>query len=199
MVVGSFRPFPAARPAGAARAGYLPLPAAGLVRGDARRATNPVGREIFGIAEPGFNRRVKKLATRAGDAQAAVTVLGRLPRTSNSETARLSLTDLRRSRMWGLNFDHAHFGMSSLAGARLNDCSLMYADLGDCDLRGVDLTGADLTGAMLWGADLTGANLHHATLDDAKFDVRTTWPEGFDPKARGCVLVTEPRNHYRRR
>jgi pentapeptide repeat protein len=139
------------------------------------------------------------LATRASDAQAALTVLGRLPRTSNSEIARLSLVDLRRSRMWGLNFDHAHFGVSSLAGARLGDCSLVGADLGHCDLRGADLSDANLTGAMLWGADLTGANLTNATFVDVKFDANTKWPEGFDPKARGCVLVTEPRSHYRRR
>jgi hypothetical protein len=139
------------------------------------------------------------LASRAGDVQAAVTVLGRLPRTASSEIARLSLTDLRRSRMWGLNFDHAHFGISSLVRARLGDCSLVGADLGECDLRDADLSGADLTGAVLWGADLTGANVTNALLGGVKFDANTTWPEGFDPKAHGCVLVTEPRSHYRRR
>ncbi|PRX12646.1 pentapeptide repeat-containing protein [Actinoplanes italicus] len=139
------------------------------------------------------------LAMRASDVQSAVTVLGRLHRASSSELPRLTFVDLRRARMWGLCFDHALFGVSSLAGARLGDCSLVGADLGDCDLREADLSGADLAGAMLWGADLAGANLNGAVLNGAKFDARTKWPEAFDPTARGCISVSDPKSHYRRR
>jgi hypothetical protein len=142
---------------------------------------------------------IATLATRTNDVQSAVTVLGRVPRTAETEPPRLTLVDLRRARMWGLNFDGALFGISSLWGARLAGCSLVEADLGDCDLRDADLSGADLTGAMLWGADLTGADLTGAVLRETKFDARTRWPAGFDPQQHDTVLVMDPSRHHRRR
>lgn len=142
---------------------------------------------------------ISTLATRANDVQAAVTVLGRVPRTAKNELPRLTLVDLRRARMWGLNFDGALFGISTLHGARLAGCSLVEADFGHCDLRDADLSGANLTGAMLWGADLTGADLTDAVLREAKCDARTRWPEGFDPTRHDTISVLDPGRHYRRR
>ena len=57
------------------------------------------------------------------------------------------------------------------------------------DLAGVDLSGADLNYDDLSGADLSGANLREANLGEAEYNKNTKFPEGFDPKAAGMVLV----------
>ena len=46
-------------------------------------------------------------------------------------------------------------------------------------------------GASLSGADVTGADLFKADLREAKYNANTKWPEGFDPKAAGAVLVKD--------
>ena len=71
------------------------------------------------------------------------------------------------------------------------------------DLRGADLRQADLSrdvvgvsqdweGANLCGADLGDANLAGANLACVRYDARTRWPRGFDPRQRGAVLQTTP-------
>ena len=132
------------------------------------------------------------LSTRAPDVQAALSVLAGIPRSADGDVPRLSFTDLRRARMWGLNFDRASFSAASLQGARLGGASLVNADLGHCDLREADLADADLTGALLWCADLSGAILTGATLKQAKFDASTKWPAGFEPSRHDTVLVRQP-------
>ena len=47
------------------------------------------------------------LASRASDVQAAITVLGRLPREGLSEQIRVPRADFRNARLWGLNFSSA--------------------------------------------------------------------------------------------
>ena len=37
--------------------------------------------------------------------------------------------------------------------------------------------------------DLTEAGLRGTMLDLASYDKETTWPDGFDPKAAGAILV----------
>jgi hypothetical protein len=61
-----------------------------------------------------------------------------------------------------------------LRGMDLQDAFLADVDLSDTDLRGVDLSGANLSGAHLLGA---------------RYDAQTRWPEGFDPRASGAILV----------
>jgi hypothetical protein len=67
----------------------------------------------------------------------------------------------------------------NLRGADLAGAFLQDVDLSDADLRNADLRGADLRGAHLRGADLTGA----------RYDENTCWPEGFEPRQHGAVLV----------
>lgn len=77
-------------------------------------------------------------------------------------------------------------------------------DLSQMDLSGYDLTrvilartnlsttrlnGADLSSANLRAADLSNADLTNAILNDARYDSRTIWPEGFDPVAAGARNV----------
>ena len=55
---------------------------------------------------------------------------------------------------------------------------------------------ACLKGVNLEGADLCGANLEYADLEDAciqssKYDSCTIWPENFDPKKAGAILVDQ--------
>jgi Pentapeptide repeats (8 copies) len=85
--------------------------------------------------------------------------------------------------------------------ARLHFAFLEYADLRDANLRGADLTGAFLGGAQLQGADLRGANLKGVSLvpmwqeghwvipPRTRYDDRTRWPDSFDPRAHGAILM----------
>ena len=71
-----------------------------------------------------------------------------------------------------------------------------FGNLQVADLAGGDFIrpeepnpAANLWGAKLQGADLSGANLSGANLTRAKADAKTTWPEGFDPKAAGVTFT----------
>ena len=59
------------------------------------------------------------------------------------------------------------------------------------DLSGANLVGADLSETNLCGADLRDANLIRVDLTGARYDSRTVWPEGFDPRAAGAIKVAE--------
>lgn len=134
---------------------------------------------------------VPTLGIRAPDVQAAVTVLGRMVR-SDQPWLRLATTDLRKSRMYGLNMQYALLGGSSLRMARLYDTNLMGADLGGTDLRDSYLMRADLSESILRGADLRGAQLDGAKLTGAKADSHTRWPSDFDTSAAGVVFEARP-------
>ncbi len=54
---------------------------------------------------------------------------------------------------------------------------------------GESLEGADLSGANLILVHLNGANLSGANLQGATYTAFSKWPEGFDPKTAGAVLV----------
>jgi uncharacterized protein YjbI with pentapeptide repeats len=90
-------------------------------------------------------------AARPGtDIQAALAVLGRLPR--RPEIAR------------------ADFSEAQLSGARLDRANLSGAELYRANLSGARLDGANLFGARLRGANLSAAKLHGANLSAAKLD-----------------------------
>lgn len=46
-----------------------------------------------------------------------------------------------------------------------------------------------MSDASLVGADLTGAKLAGTKLVGARYDSRTRWPQGFDPRKHGALLV----------
>jgi uncharacterized protein YjbI with pentapeptide repeats len=52
----------------------------------------------------------------------------------------------------------------------------------------VNFAGADLSETYLGEADLTGATLAEADLTGVHADSTTTWPQGFNPHARGVEL-----------
>jgi hypothetical protein len=102
-------------------------------------------------------RRVTQMPT---DAQAALTVLGRLPERK----------DVTRGDLGKANLPGATLSRANLAGATLSRANLAGAYLYRADLAGAHLYRADLTGAHLDGADLTDAHLDGADLTDAHLD-----------------------------
>jgi uncharacterized protein YjbI with pentapeptide repeats len=104
------------------------------------------------------------------------------------------LTTLR-----GRGFRNATMYWAMMAGADLSGCNFEGADLRGANLRDALLVGANLSRANLGqdnlggGTSLQGANLTNAVLDGARvsgarFDARTVFPDGFDPRAAGMVM-----------
>ena len=127
--------------------------------------------------------------------------------------ANLSCANLHSSNLQGANLRGAKLLGAGLAGTDLQNADLTGADLTGARLlrpdRGApaewlgemtperrremgfvcpNLTGADLTGANLVGADLLDADLTGAKLAGIRADVRTRWPEGFDPQQHGIEI-----------
>jgi hypothetical protein len=99
----------------------------------------------------------------------------------------------------GADLEGANFTRTNLAGANLSWAKMGGAHLEGANLHGARMVGADLRGTSLAGAELTGADLTKATLDKngfepaeltgARYDARTRWPKGFDPRQHGALLV----------
>ena len=73
--------------------------------------------------------------------------------------------------------------------ADLSGADLTMAILAGADFEGANLFNAHMPFATLSGANLHGANCRGANLSMARYNARTMWPEGFDPKAAGAVLA----------
>jgi pentapeptide repeat protein len=158
---------------------------------------------------------LSELQARAPDIQAVMTVLGRRDvstgdptidlhgvdlRRANLESALLDRAELRGVHLDGANLDGAHLERTqlyegSLVSAQLRSAHLEAAGLWYVHLNGANLVGAHLEGAGLFTADLEGASLGGAHMERAQFvgtylkgafaDRHTTWPTGFDWRARG--------------
>lgn len=104
----------------------------------------------------------------------------------------------------------------NLRGANFSGSNLERASLQGCDLRAVSFKGSNLTDTVFFAADLRGANFQDATIKNTNFqqarlenadlsgakieDIQrmgatynktTKWPEAFDPKSFGAVLIEE--------
>ena len=79
---------------------------------------------------------------------------------------------------------------TDLSKVNLRCADLSNANLVGADLRQANLVGADLSTASLLGANLLGAFLTGADLKGAKYNKETIFSEGFNPKERGMVLMT---------
>jgi hypothetical protein len=109
------------------------------------------------------------------------------------------------SLSWHTNATRANLTRADLRDAWMPIACLKGASLRDADLRNAHLSdpndlswagkGADLRDADLTGADLRGASLHGAILSGARYDARTRWPPGFDPKRRGAKLIKPSTAH----
>ncbi|MGA2504957.1 MAG: pentapeptide repeat-containing protein [Anaerolineales bacterium] len=92
--------------------------------------------------------------------------------------------DLSWANLRGANLTSANLSMANLLGTSLNGANLSKANL----------TGACLNGADLREADLKGATLHWAALEEAKlfgakYNQKTRWPDGFNPRAAEAIFV----------
>jgi hypothetical protein len=113
------------------------------------------------------------------DVRAALAVLGRLP----------SLPDGPQPDLTNARLADAHLRGMTLKSFRLRGTVLPQANLALADLQRADLREADLQEANLQGARLQGAFLSGVQLQGAECDAGTVWPDGFDWKAAGVLLL----------
>lgn len=131
------------------------------------------------------------------------------------EEANLSNADLSYARLVHCNLN---MHKANLQRANLSHSSFSYVNLTEADLRGANLNNAEITGVDFTGADLRGVSLgFHArgriTMDKANvcgtdvskiknirgvytwegtlYDSETSWPEDFNPKDEGAILLTD--------
>lgn len=133
------------------------------------------------------------LQTRLPAVQAAMSVLGRMPRRADgrldlanvdlrgADLTRADLTDANLERatlidanlllanlagayLPSANLTRANLLIANLTNARLREANLTDANLTSVNLADAELTDADLTGVNLWSATLTGAHLSAANL-----------------------------------
>lgn len=135
----------------------------------------------------------------------------------NLDKADLAKADLRRADLAGARLNEATLTGAFMRGAYLKAAVLRGANLQQAYLSAANLVRADLTSAILTDADLRGANLseailvdgilsnaqlqganlyrarlERAVLKDARYDAKTRWPAGFNPRLRGAVSVSPP-------
>jgi Pentapeptide repeats (8 copies) len=96
----------------------------------------------------------------------------------------LTGADLTDANLQGASLDAATLNSAHLRRANLRRANLHAADLMNTDLRGADLSAANLRAADFWNADLRDAKVA-----GAQYDAQTRWPEGFDPRNHGAILV----------
>jgi len=99
---------------------------------------------------------------------------------------------------WQSNFNNSDFSHATLIGLDIqggsyNKATFEYANLTNAHFTAVNFTEAsfahaDLSNAKLREVDFSSANLEEAKLTGLCFDVKSKWPEGFDPLAAGAKL-----------
>ena len=75
---------------------------------------------------------------------------------------------------------------ANLSGATLNEVNLSHANLSRADLRGTSFYNANLC-----DANLRGANLADTSFTNAKYNMSTLWPDGFNPRTAEAVPQTD--------
>lgn len=88
--------------------------------------------------------------------------------------------DFRNASLRRANLEDAVFYEASLEGATLAGANLKGANFTDANLCGTNLADDVRTGEEACKTDLTGAKF-----SGARYDVKTRFPSGFDPRAHG--------------
>jgi len=114
-------------------------------------------------------------------------------------SSKLRGTSLRKVNASFANFSGvplmtSNFYKANLAESIFIDSRVMYADFTGSNLSKSDMTDADVLGAVFKDADLKGVvmlcqNLDKADLGGSFYNVKTVWPEGFDPLTKGAILI----------
>jgi hypothetical protein len=110
-------------------------------------------------------------------------------RRANLQRANLQRANLQRADLWGANLQRANMEGADLQRANLWDAKLQGANMEGAKLQGAKLQGANMEGANMEGADLWGAYLLGAEMQGAEYNASTTFPEGFNPEAKGMTLI----------
>jgi uncharacterized protein YjbI with pentapeptide repeats len=113
---------------------------------------------------------------------------------SNLSGADLRSCNLREFNLHDANLSKAKLNEASLGGANLSLATMNGVNLTKAQMWGTDLSGAILREANLTNTNLTTANLSEADLTSAKYNANTNWPDDFDPRAAGAILVDDEGN-----
>ncbi len=128
-------------------------------------------------------------------------------REANFLNAKLWSANLRWAALQEANLTDADLSFSEMSNAGLTNAILIgarirLADLTHTDMRQVELQNADLGDSLLQGADLRdadlrgtnlkAANLQGAILENAKYNSKTIFPDGFSPAEARMIEVEKP-------
>lgn len=97
----------------------------------------------------------------------------------------------RRDEQYDIALNWEVMGKLRMRGFDLAARDLSGLNFENSDLRGANLQDADLSNSDLSGADLSGASLDRANLRGVKYTKATVWPDRFDPKTAGAMLVDD--------
>gem|GEM_PF-685518 len=110
--------------------------------------------------------------------------------------AKLEGADLKGAKLEGADLRWAKLYGAKLKGAYLKGANLRWAKLYGAELYGADLREANLYEAHLQRADLREADLEGVMFDQTKYSLRTIWPQGFDPLARGGLGLVDDQDEF---
>ncbi len=93
-----------------------------------------------------------------------------------------------------INFIETNLMNSDFTGAKLKTTNFIMANCTEAIFIGADLTASGFTDSDFTRANLKGANLAETYLTEvdlkgAKYDLKTIFPDGFDPNKAGMILV----------
>lgn len=108
----------------------------------------------------------------------------------------MSRVNFRGASCYGADFRNSDLKGSIMTGANFKRANLKNADLRGLNLRTTKVDHANFDGCLLGQANLQGMDLSRTNVDKARlviarYDEKTLWPPGFDPKAAGAVLVRQ--------
>jgi hypothetical protein len=120
----------------------------------------------------------------------------------NLKGAYITEANLQKTDFSAANLEGAYLGFSNFHGALFMAANLRKASLTEANLESANLSHADMREAKLYKANFTKAKLSNTNLakitwfdganfQEAIYDHRTIWPDGFDPVAAGAILVED--------
>ncbi|MDJ0581233.1 pentapeptide repeat-containing protein [Crocosphaera sp.] len=118
-------------------------------------------------------------------------------RSAKLQAADLGLAELQNANLFEAKLQNADLRSAKIQAAILGGANLQDAILEGANLQDANLTDANLTDANLTDANLTDANLSGAIYTDSESKLRwcsnndcsTTFPDNFDPKKAGMILI----------
>lgn len=108
---------------------------------------------------------------------------------ANLQDAILNGANLNKAKLSGANLEKAELLGTQLDEALLFRTVLIETQLQGASFKNANLGLADLTNASLDFVNLSGADLSKTILKGATYNQKTIWPDGFDPKAAGAILI----------